>query len=133
MKADAVQDFLQGFGPGLSSLLLAASGFPPLWGAVFRKYVDVDELKGAHFVVELPSPGPNRRLLDDIDYVSLLQSRHTVRFGSHCGSDKKKCTTVFEPMNGEKQDEAQKQEPNSSLTAVGTDAAQQRLFSEIKN
>lgn len=73
MKADAVQNFLQGFWFGLPSLLLAVSGFPPLWGAVFRKYVDVDELKGAHFVVELPSPGSNRRLLDDIDDVSLLQ------------------------------------------------------------
>lgn len=73
MKADAVQDFLQGFGPGFPSLLLAVSGFPSLWGAVFRKDVDVDELKGAHFVVELPSPGSNRRLLDDVNDVSLLQ------------------------------------------------------------
>lgn len=79
MKADAVQNFLQGFWFGFPSLLLAVSGFPPLWGAVFRKNVDVDELKGAHFVVELPSPGSNRRLLDDIDDVSLLQRQHTAQ------------------------------------------------------
>lgn len=32
-----------------------------------------------------------------------------------------------------KEDEAQKQDLNVSLTAVGIDAAQRRMFSEIKN
>lgn len=77
VKANAVQDFLQGFGSGFPSLFLAVSGFPPLWGAIIREYVNVDELKGAHFVVELPSPGSNRRLLDDIDDVSLLKRQDT--------------------------------------------------------
>lgn len=79
MEADAVQDFLQGLGSGFSSLFLAASGFPPLWGAVLRKYVDVDELEGAHFVIELPGPGSNRRLLDNVDDVSFLQRQHTAQ------------------------------------------------------
>lgn len=36
-------------------------------------------------------------------------------------------------MKAIKEDEAEKQEPNVSLTAVGMNAAHQGLFSEIKN
>lgn len=72
MKTDAVQHFLQGFGFGFALVVLAVLAFLPHRGALFGQYVDVDELEGAHFVVELPRPGSDRRLLDDIDDVSFL-------------------------------------------------------------
>lgn len=71
-KADAVQHLFQGFGFGFGSVGLAVAVSPPGRGALVRQQVDVDELKGAHFVVELPSPGPHRRLLNDVDDVSFL-------------------------------------------------------------
>lgn len=45
---------------------------PPGWGALIRQQVDIDELKGADFVVQLPSPRPHRGLLDDVDNVTFL-------------------------------------------------------------
>lgn len=72
IKADAVQHLFQGFGFGFGSTALVSVLFPPGWRAVFRQQVDVDELKGAHFVVELPCPDSNRRLLNDVDGVSFL-------------------------------------------------------------
>lgn len=72
IKANAVQHLLQGFGFGFGPLGLVAVAFPPGRRAVFRQKVDVDELKGAQFVVKLPCPGSNRRLLNDVDEVSFL-------------------------------------------------------------
>lgn len=71
-EADAVQHLLQGFGFGLGSVGPAFAVSTPGRGAVFRQQVDVDELKGAHLVVELPCPGPDGRLLDDVDDISFL-------------------------------------------------------------
>jgi len=68
-EADAVQDLLQGFGFGFGSAVLAVAASPPDRRALIGQQVDVDELKGAHFVVELPRPGPHRRLLNDVDDV----------------------------------------------------------------
>lgn len=71
-QANAVKHLLQGLGFGFVLFTLAVSTPPPGRGALIRQEVDVDEFKGAHFVVELPSPSPNRRLLDDVDDVSFL-------------------------------------------------------------
>lgn len=72
MKTDAVQHLLQGFGFGFVSAGLAVTVSPPDGGALIRQQVDVDELEGAHFVVELPGPGPHRGLLNDVDEVTFL-------------------------------------------------------------
>lgn len=74
-QADSVQHLLQGFGFEFGFVVLAVAASPPGRGALVRQEVDIDELKGAHFVVELPCPGPNRGLLDDVDDVSFLQER----------------------------------------------------------
>lgn len=70
-ETDGVQHLLQGFGFGFGSAAPVAVS-PPGRGALVRQQVDVDELKGAHFVVELPCPGPCRWLLNDVDDVSFL-------------------------------------------------------------
>ncbi len=71
-QADAVQHLLQGFGFGFVLAVVVAAASPPDRWALFRQQVDVNELKGAHFVVELPCPGPNRGLLNDVDDVTFL-------------------------------------------------------------
>lgn len=59
----------------------------------------------------------------------------TLRFGSDCitsqhphRSDKKQCVTVYKPIKSIKEGEAEKQEPNISLTAAGMDAAGTSVF-----
>lgn len=71
-QAYAVQDLLQGFGLGFGSTVLAVAAPPPGCGAFIWEDADVDELEGAHLVVELPSPGAHWRLVDDVDDVSFL-------------------------------------------------------------
>lgn len=75
VQADAVQDLLQRFGFGFSLAGLAAAFSPPGWWAFLRQQVDVDELEGTHFVIELSCPGPHRGLLNDVDDVSFLEER----------------------------------------------------------
>ena len=80
-EADAVQHLLQGFfGIGLCSVGFAFAVSAPGRGALFRQQVDVDEFKGAHLVVELPCPGPDGRLLNDVDEVSFLYERGGMSF-----------------------------------------------------
>lgn len=71
-QADALQDFLQGFGLGFGMLALAVASFPSGWGGLIRKEVDIDELEGTHFIVELSCPGSHRRFVDDVDNVTFL-------------------------------------------------------------
>lgn len=71
-QADAVQDFLQGFGFGFGSVGFSAAAFPPGRGAFVGQEVHINELKGAHLVVELPGPGAHGGLLDDVDDVPFL-------------------------------------------------------------
>ena len=71
-QPDAVQDFLQGFGLGFGLLALAATALRPGWGALIGEQIDVDELEGAHLVVEFPCPGAHWRLVDDVDDVAFL-------------------------------------------------------------
>lgn len=59
----------------------------------------------------------------------------TLRFGSDCitsqhphSSDKKQCMTVYKPIKSIKEGEAEKHEPNMSLTAAGMDAAATSVF-----
>lgn len=71
-QADAVQDFLQGFGLGFGPAAFAVAAFPPGWRRLIRQKVDVDELEGSHFVVELSCPGSHGGLVDDVDNVTFL-------------------------------------------------------------
>lgn len=48
------------------------AAFPSGWRGVIREKVDIDELEGTHFVVELSCPGSHRRLVDDIDNIAFL-------------------------------------------------------------
>lgn len=75
IEADAVQHLLQGFGFGLGAVDFAVAVSLPGRGAFLRQQVNIDELKGAHFVVQLPRPGPHRGLLNDMDDVSFLEKR----------------------------------------------------------
>ncbi|TNN65703.1 hypothetical protein EYF80_024107 [Liparis tanakae] len=39
-----------------------------------RKHIHIDELEGAHFVVEQAHPRPHGRLTDDVDHIAALQN-----------------------------------------------------------
>ena len=74
-EADPVKDVLQKlvFGPGLACPALGS--LPRHRYALVRQDVDVDELKGTHFGVQLPSPDAHGGLLDDLDDVTFLWGR----------------------------------------------------------
>lgn len=70
LQVDALQQLVEGL--GLEPLALA--GAPALAGGrcLLGEDVHVDELEGAHPVVEQPGPGAHRRLLNDADDVPFL-------------------------------------------------------------
>lgn len=80
-EVDALQQLLHWCGFGWSALP------PPPHGPLglllfFAQHIHIDELEGAHFVVEQAHPRPHGRLTDDVNHIAALENqKERLNFG----------------------------------------------------
>lgn len=79
LEVDALQQILHGGGFGRSAFPPPPHG-PLGFLLLFTQHVHVDELEGAHFVVEQPHPCSHRWLTDDVNHVSTLEDHKEKEF-----------------------------------------------------
>ena len=78
LEVDALQQVLHRGGLGWSALPPPPHG-PLGFLLLFAQHVHVDELEGAHLVVEQAHPRAHGRLADDVDHVAALEEEFRIK------------------------------------------------------
>lgn len=84
LQVDALQQLMERL--GLEALVPAGAPAPAGRDCLLRDHIHVDELEGAHSVVEQPSPGAHGWLLDDADDVPFLGQGHGMAVSAGLGT-----------------------------------------------